>query len=95
MVVVCTVCGYRVGNQSVPAPPAAGRQNGGQEADQGGEARQGRAPPHQHRLDVDWRARVERQGGPGQDPTDVTRLHGDRGESRAIAQDREALAVSR
>ena len=54
----------RVGDQSVLVASAAGRQDGGQETDQGGEARQGRAPPDQHRLDVDRRTRVERQVGP-------------------------------
>jgi hypothetical protein len=84
----------RAGDQSVPASSTARRQNGGQETDQGGEAGQGRAPPDQHRFDVHRRTRFERQGGPGQDPADVARVHGNRGEGRALAPDREALAAS-
>jgi len=60
------------------AAPAAGRQDGRQETDKGGEAAQGRAALDQHRLVGRWE-RAESLGGFGEDPSDIARVHGDQG----------------
>lgn len=85
----------RIGDQSVLAPSSARCQDGGQETDEGVEARQGRVAAHQHWLHIDRWACAKREGGSGQDPADVACMYRGRREGRPVAPYREALAACR